>query len=117
EQLFSRRWFPASTLRPRTAITFHALKLFHLLNHVGQMSLWDYVGTMHRLTDNVCTSSDVYKPFKHVQRQWRAVRAWKRGGVRDELTPRKSGGLAMLCVSCPIPGINLDEGWENHPDR
>ncbi|KIJ52283.1 hypothetical protein M422DRAFT_77393, partial [Sphaerobolus stellatus SS14] len=58
---------------------------------------------------------DIYKPFKHVQRQWRVVRAWKRGGVSDSKATRKSGSLAMGCVSCPIPGINLDDGWEKDP--
>ncbi|KIJ29029.1 hypothetical protein M422DRAFT_215184, partial [Sphaerobolus stellatus SS14] len=29
EQLFARKWFPATILRPRTAFTFRVLKLFH----------------------------------------------------------------------------------------
>ncbi|KIJ25942.1 hypothetical protein M422DRAFT_192828 [Sphaerobolus stellatus SS14] len=118
EQLFERKWFPATLQRPRTAISFRVLKLFHLLNHVARTNPWDFAGTMHRLTDNVCPTSvtDIYKPFKHVQRQWRVVRAWKRGGVRDPALPRLNGSLAMWCVSCPIPGVNLDPGWQQHPD-
>ncbi|KIJ30688.1 hypothetical protein M422DRAFT_186819 [Sphaerobolus stellatus SS14] len=111
EQLLGRKWFPATILRPRTAITFRVLKLFHLLNHIARTNPWDFAGTMHRLTDNVSPSSvtDIYKPFKHVKRQWRVIRAWKRGGVRDPNVPRESGGLAMGCVSCPKPASVMVE--------
>jgi len=53
EQLFSRRLFPASPHRPKTAFTFRTMKLFHMLNHVPKTTPWDYTGTMKRLTDNV----------------------------------------------------------------
>ncbi|KIJ40051.1 hypothetical protein M422DRAFT_81245, partial [Sphaerobolus stellatus SS14] len=117
EQLFARKWFPATILRPRTAFTFRVLKLFHLLNHIARTSPWDFAGTMHRVTDHVCTTevTDIYKTFKHVQRQWRVVRAWKRGGVQDPKLIREPGSLVLGCVSCPIPGVNLDAGWEKHP--
>ncbi|KIJ32881.1 hypothetical protein M422DRAFT_81509, partial [Sphaerobolus stellatus SS14] len=104
EQLFARKWFPATILRPRTAFTFRVLKLFHLLNHVARTSPWDFAGTMHRLTDHVCSTADIYKTFKNVQRQWWVVHAWKRSGVRDPKLPRQPGSLIMGCVSCPTPG-------------
>ncbi|KIJ31225.1 hypothetical protein M422DRAFT_78544, partial [Sphaerobolus stellatus SS14] len=31
EQLLSCKWFPATVLRPQTAVTFRVLKLFHML--------------------------------------------------------------------------------------
>ncbi|KIJ38144.1 hypothetical protein M422DRAFT_177109 [Sphaerobolus stellatus SS14] len=118
EQLFTRKWFPATILCPRTAFTFRVLKLFHLLNHMACTTPWDFAGTMHRITDHVCTTdvTDIYKTFKHVQRQWRVVCAWKRGGVRDAKAPRQPGSLVIGCVSCPMPGINLNANWEKHPD-
>ncbi|KIJ42570.1 hypothetical protein M422DRAFT_254354 [Sphaerobolus stellatus SS14] len=105
QQLFQRRLFPATIIKPRTAFTFRT-------------SPWDFVGTMHRLTDNVNPqgSPDIYKTFKEVQHQWRIVRAWKRAGVMDPFLAREPGSLAMPCVSCPLPGVNLDEDWANHPD-
>lgn len=57
EQLFSRRIFPASTLRPKTAFTFRVLKLFHMFNHVARTTPWDFTGAMNRLTDNVDVKS------------------------------------------------------------
>ncbi|KIJ32286.1 hypothetical protein M422DRAFT_265964 [Sphaerobolus stellatus SS14] len=58
---------------------------------------WDFVGTMGRLTDMLDPKShaDVYKPFNYVQRQWRVVRAWKRGGIRRWDQPRIKGSLAF----------------------
>jgi len=57
EQLLSRKLFPASIVKPRTAFTFRALKLFHMVHHVGRTTPWDFAGTMHRLTDNVDPAS------------------------------------------------------------
>ncbi|KIJ52777.1 hypothetical protein M422DRAFT_155678, partial [Sphaerobolus stellatus SS14] len=59
---------------------------------------------------------DIYKPFKPVQRQWCVVRAWKCGGIRCSSDARSNGHLVFPCVSCPIPGVNLDENWQEHPD-
>ncbi|SJL08297.1 uncharacterized protein ARMOST_11660 [Armillaria ostoyae] len=42
----------------------------------------------------------------------------KRGGrayADDRVAATKPGELAVLCPSCPRPGINLLEGWENAP--
>ncbi|KIJ44660.1 hypothetical protein M422DRAFT_167911, partial [Sphaerobolus stellatus SS14] len=47
--------------------------------------------------------------------QWRVVHAWKRAGVTDSSLPREAGKLVMGYVSCPLPGINLDDDWENDP--
>ncbi|KIJ55894.1 hypothetical protein M422DRAFT_150547 [Sphaerobolus stellatus SS14] len=118
KQLFARRLFPASMDRPRTAFTFRLLKQFHMLSNVARITPWDFVGTLQRLTEalDLQGTQDIYKPFKYVQRQWRVVRAWKRGGIRDPEKGRKPGELAFPCVSCPLPGINLDPGWELHPD-
>jgi hypothetical protein len=27
----------------------------------------------------------------------------------------KAGALAVVCRACPLPGINLPDGWENVP--
>ncbi|KIJ30126.1 hypothetical protein M422DRAFT_130893, partial [Sphaerobolus stellatus SS14] len=113
KQLFNNKLFPASMARPRTAFTFRVLKLFHMLNHVSRTTPWDFAGTMKRLTDNIDHQGvpDLYKTFKVVQRQWRIVRTWKRSGIRDPSTRRKPGGLVFPCVSCPLPGVNLDTDW------
>ncbi|KIJ27639.1 hypothetical protein M422DRAFT_271180 [Sphaerobolus stellatus SS14] len=101
KQLFDKKLFLATMARPRTAFTFRALTLFHMLNHVSKATPWDFAGTMQRLTDNIDHHGvpDIYKMFKVVQRQWRI-----------------SGQLAFPCVSCPVPGVNLDPDWKKEPD-
>ncbi|PBK63572.1 hypothetical protein ARMSODRAFT_1023775 [Armillaria solidipes] len=38
-----------------------------------------------------------------------------RGHVDDGVAMMKAHDLAVLCPSCPWPGINLPDGWENAP--
>jgi hypothetical protein len=43
----------------------------------------------------------------------------KRGGRgHDEagVSATKDGELAVMCPSCPHPGINLPDGWEEAPE-
>jgi hypothetical protein len=42
----------------------------------------------------------------------------KRGGRGHDPTGvygTKQGELAVLCRACPIPGVNLPDGWQNAP--
>lgn len=50
--------------------------------------------------------------------QWRHLKLLKRGGRGNDpegARGTKDGELAVLCPSCPHPGINLPEGWEDAP--
>ncbi|KIJ31618.1 hypothetical protein M422DRAFT_128265, partial [Sphaerobolus stellatus SS14] len=113
QQLFARRFFPVTMHRPRTVFTFQLMKHFHMLTNVAKITPLDFIGALQRLSDNLNPqgTQEVYKPFKHAQRQWRIVQAWKRGGVRSPDGPEKPGELVLPCVSCPLPGINLDTDW------
>ncbi|KIJ28453.1 hypothetical protein M422DRAFT_189725 [Sphaerobolus stellatus SS14] len=51
EQIFLVKLFPATVLRPQTAFSFRALKLFHMVHLTAHTKAWDFIGTMHRLTD------------------------------------------------------------------
>ena len=51
-------------------------------------------------------------------RQWRNIKAAKRQGKAYDLggiNDTKPGELAIMCRSCPHPGINLPDGWEKTP--
>lgn len=52
KQLLRARWFPATPTRPRTAVTFECLNLFHLLTLQGKLTGFDFYQTLVRLTDN-----------------------------------------------------------------
>jgi hypothetical protein len=43
----------------------------------------------------------------------------KRGGRSHDptgITGTEEGELAIECLSCPLPGKNLPEGWEDAPE-
>jgi len=50
--------------------------------------------------------------------QWRHLKLLKWGGHAhdpDRAKATKPGELAVLFPSCPQPGINLPDGWEDMP--
>jgi hypothetical protein len=51
-------------------------------------------------------------------REWRHTKMLKRAGLGHDPTGvagTAAGELAVPCRACPIPGVNLPEGWENAP--
>lgn len=51
-QLMRMRWFPASHARPKTAVTFDCLDLFHKLTLQGKLTGYDYYQSLLHLTNN-----------------------------------------------------------------
>jgi hypothetical protein len=52
-------------------------------------------------------------------REWRHIKMLKRAGRGHDPTGvggTTAGELAVPCRACPIPGVNLPEGWEDAPD-
>jgi len=48
--------------------------------------------------------------------QWHHLKLLKRGGRGHDpsgAAGTKTGELALMCPSCPHPGINFPEGWED----
>ena len=58
----------------------------------------------------------MYHQFNRVQCQWRLVRAWKRAGIFVVDNVPQGITIGMDCVSCPVPGVNIPDDWENDPD-
>ncbi|KAE9402095.1 hypothetical protein BT96DRAFT_816969, partial [Gymnopus androsaceus JB14] len=58
-----------------------------------------------------------YRSFLRMVRQWRHLKELKRGGRGNDdnrkVADTRPGELAVRCIACPVPGINLPEGWEN----
>ena len=51
-QLLCKQWFPASSDKPRTAVSFAILKLFHLLSFESKVSTYEFYNMLMRLSDN-----------------------------------------------------------------
>jgi hypothetical protein len=50
-QLLEVGWWPTTCLEPRSAVTFHALKMFHLLNLHGSLAALEYYRTLEDITN------------------------------------------------------------------
>ncbi|KAJ7701736.1 hypothetical protein B0H14DRAFT_3527423 [Mycena olivaceomarginata] len=112
------RMVPRDAGRPKSAITIPALKLFHAVSLQGKTTVYHFFNALAKITDN--TGS---KAFKHryklalrAVREWRNLRALKRGGMGNDPDRRASetqdGELAVECIACPKVGVNLPEGWD-----
>lgn len=119
-QLLRRGLYPSSQHKVRTCITFELLKLLHLLALMGKVSTNDMYRSIERLTCNtgVQMPRSRYRPTMRCLTQWRHLKALKRSGRGHDPSGAEGtvdGGLAILCPSCPHPGINLPSRWREQP--
>jgi len=114
-QLLRRQLYPASQLLVKTCATFSLLRQLHKLALATKASTYDFYRALEQLTDNTgldCPKSRYRALFRMIL-QWRHLKMLKWGGRgHDETGARgtRPGELAILCPSCPRPGINLPEG-------
>ncbi|KAJ7873817.1 hypothetical protein B0H14DRAFT_2215648, partial [Mycena olivaceomarginata] len=121
EQLLSYGWFPSTPDAPKSAITISALKLFHAVSLQGKTTVYHFFNALAKITDN--TGSRAFKRryqlALRVVREWRSLRALKRGGMGNDpdrcAAETRSGELAVDCIACPKVGVNLPDGWESAP--
>ncbi|KAK7020596.1 hypothetical protein VNI00_017725 [Paramarasmius palmivorus] len=120
QQLLEVGWWPSSYKDPRSAATFDLLRQFHALNLQSQTPPTDFYRTLEKLSDGSGLSKppDRLAQFMIMVRQWRHVKMGKRFGRGHDpsgLNGTEQGSTAVLCRSCPQPGINLPLGWEQAP--
>ncbi|KAJ7715353.1 hypothetical protein B0H16DRAFT_1339969, partial [Mycena metata] len=115
QQLLVVRLFPATWKRPKTAFTFTVMKQFHIHSLTSKKSVYDYVGALCKLTDNVHPQSvtDRYREFLFACRLWRFLALQRRSGQAhniDVFVPhRRPGSLTIRCPACPEVGFNISE--------
>ncbi|THV05951.1 hypothetical protein K435DRAFT_849407 [Dendrothele bispora CBS 962.96] len=87
---------------------------------MSKASAREYYYTLERLTDNTSTVEipGRYRELLRMIHQWRLLKVLKRHGRGHD--PRgyratRSGECTLPCPACPIPGINLPEGWFKVP--
>ncbi|THU83394.1 hypothetical protein K435DRAFT_871314 [Dendrothele bispora CBS 962.96] len=122
EQLMRNRLFPATHTRPSTAYTFQMLSLFHALTLSGKVTAYDFYKGLERTTNNTGAKlPNRYPSMLRVSRQWRHLRMLRRGGRGNDgertIDETKPGELAVECIACPRPEINLPSNWTNAPDN
>jgi hypothetical protein len=52
-----------------------------------------------------------------VTRMWRNIQNLIQFGFGHESRKVQPGELALFCSTCPQPGINLPENWQDDPDE
>ncbi|KAF7970236.1 hypothetical protein HWV62_24724 [Athelia sp. TMB] len=120
-QILRAGWYPATLVFPRSAFTFQVLKLFHLLNTQGKLSLHHFYKAIHSVTDNTGTREvkNRYDEMRPVMRMWRHLKMLKRAGRGHDpegVEATRMGECAVECPACPHPGKNLPDGWETSPE-
>lgn len=119
-QLLRRRLYPASQVTIRTCATFELLRHLHTLALTTKSNTYDFYRALEKLTwnDGIEPPTYRYRALMRMVIQWRHLKLLKRGGRGNEPTGvagTSKGELAVMCPSCPRPGVNLPEGWENVP--
>ncbi|KAJ6532331.1 hypothetical protein DFH09DRAFT_1408462 [Mycena vulgaris] len=119
-QLLRARWYPSTRKNPRTAMTFAALRLFHIMALEAKCSGSEFYNSIARSTDNSGTepAQDRYDEFLRMAREWRHLQMLKRAGRGHDpqgVEKTKDGECALLCPACPHPGKNLPENWKDAP--
>ncbi|KAJ7729886.1 hypothetical protein B0H14DRAFT_3518191 [Mycena olivaceomarginata] len=112
---------PQRPTTPRAPSPSPALKLFHSISLQGKTTVYHYFNALAKITNNTGskTFKRRYQLALRIVRQWRNLRALKRGGMGNDPDRRtaqtREGELAVECIACPKAGVNLPEGWEKAP--
>ncbi|PBK79339.1 hypothetical protein ARMGADRAFT_951009, partial [Armillaria gallica] len=96
------------------------LEFLHILSLCSKVLVYDFYHTLEKTSVNtgMAVSKVRIKMLMRMKLQWVHLKMLKWGGraqVNDGMATTKPGDLAVLCPSCPHPGINLLLGWENAP--
>ncbi|KAF9506615.1 hypothetical protein BS47DRAFT_1374076 [Hydnum rufescens UP504] len=100
--------------------TFVALNHFHLQTIHSKLTTTHFIAALECETDNtgLVTVKDQYVSFLQMLCEWHHLMMLKRAGCGHEDSGVKGmqpGALAILCLACPHPGINLPNDWKSAP--
>jgi hypothetical protein len=90
-------------------MTLAALEQLHIQTLQAKITMYNHYQWLHKLTSNNGTKPpDCYQVFIRIYRVYRHVMVLKHMGCGHDpggLQATKVGVLAMLCLTCPRPGI------------
>lgn len=117
-QLLRRRLYPASQISVKTCATFSLLRHLHMLALTTKASTYDFYRCLERSTTNIGISppKSRYRALMRMVIQWRHLQMLKwagRGHDNGGASGTSPGELAIKCLTCPRPGINLPDGWKD----
>lgn len=117
------RFLPTSFSRLSTIFTMAVLDDCRLANLECKVSGYQNWQRLRRLTEPL-RPDDVpnrYKELLRMSRLWRWMKKLKWAGFGQD-TKRNSGmaangELSVFCPACPQPGINIEDDWQDGPDK
>ncbi|KAG1721824.1 uncharacterized protein EDB91DRAFT_1240275 [Suillus paluster] len=114
-QMFRHGLFAASFNRPKTLFTFSVLNDFLLDNlECGTSAMaMNYYNKLRQVTSSTFPHLVL---LMRVSRQWQHLKNMKWHGFSHHSNHRKPGDLALFCLACPQPGINLSLTTEESLD-
>ncbi|KAI6143499.1 hypothetical protein EDD17DRAFT_1768848 [Pisolithus thermaeus] len=109
KQLLRAKLYPSTFDKPSTVFTFLVLDDFLRDNVECGTSGMNYYSKLRRVTSSVFPHlvPDRYRELLRVARQWRLLKLLKWSGYQGNSNHSTKGDLALFCVACPQPGINL----------
>lgn len=119
-QLLRRGFYPASQQFVKTCATFTLLDQLHKFALTTKASTYDFYRALEKITTNtgIAVPKLRYHALFRMTMQWQHLKLLKWGGRGHDpagVDATRPGELAVLCPSCPRPGINLPENWEDAP--
>jgi hypothetical protein len=120
--LVAARLLPASFKRIRTLFTAQLLNHFRLCNLELKASAYQYYHLLRRLTNPMAPTEvvNLYREFRRMSRLWRWMNRLKWAGISNggkKVSDVSAGQLAVFCLACPQPGINIPDDWRVDPNR
>ncbi|KAJ7770053.1 hypothetical protein B0H16DRAFT_1307286 [Mycena metata] len=126
QQLMRANLWPATSVDPQTCATTNVIRLFEFQNCLGKISAYDFVRALEMLSNNDGLETvDRRRAFRAIVRQYRMMELAKKAGRGNDDTGIRGvqqGELAKpLCRMCPIPKVNIPEGydqidWDSMPE-
>ncbi|KAI5986724.1 hypothetical protein EDC04DRAFT_2873515 [Pisolithus marmoratus] len=100
----------ASFKNPSTVFTFMVLDDFLRDNLECGTSGMNYYSKLHRVTSGMFPHlvPNRYCELLHVAWQWCMLKLLKWNGFKKDMGLLPKGDLALFCMTCPQPGINID---------
>ncbi|KAI1788247.1 hypothetical protein LXA43DRAFT_1097465 [Ganoderma leucocontextum] len=117
QQLLRGDLWPTMDAELNTCFSFVLLEHYHIMSLQGKISMYDYYQSLERMTDNTGTVKilDRYRAFMGIVAQWHHLKLLKRAGRGHDpsgIAGTKLGELAIHCLTCPQPNVNLPAEWD-----
>ncbi|PPR02783.1 hypothetical protein CVT26_009394 [Gymnopilus dilepis] len=112
----------SSQINVKNCTTFELLRHLHHLSLTTKASMYDFYRGLEKSTNNIGISvpKSRYRALFRSALQWHHLKLLKRGGRGNDpsgVQGTQNGELALRCPSCPWPGINLAENWQDAPEN